>query len=175
MQILAFSDLHGDASTLKLLKKSIANENFDYMLVAGDLTNADLLSPRETIHQVNEIFSIMESFKIPYFYVWGLPNRESMLADLIDVVENPDNYELGGEASVGNEKAYAFHHKFPKRNRMDFPIFIPQNDWEALKDTQLFLDSLNFGKRLKDEPIRLGNFWLTSCLLYTSPSPRDRS
>ena len=67
MQILAFSDLHGDASTLKLLRDSMKDESYDYMLVAGDLTNADLIPPTKRVQQVKEIFSIMESFKIPYY------------------------------------------------------------------------------------------------------------
>jgi Icc-related predicted phosphoesterase len=66
MEILAFSDLHGDASTLRLLRDSVKDEIFDYILVAGDLTNADLIEPKEKVRQVKEIFSIMEEFKIPY-------------------------------------------------------------------------------------------------------------
>jgi Icc-related predicted phosphoesterase len=62
MQILAFGDLHGNVATLKLLKDSIKDESYNYMLIAGDLTNADLVSPAEAVQQVKEIFSIMESF-----------------------------------------------------------------------------------------------------------------
>jgi len=94
MQILAFSDLHGDASTLKLLKDSIKDENYDYMLVAGDLTNADLIPPPETVQQVKEIFSIMESFKIPYYYVWETPFREGTLASIMQLIEQPKDYEV---------------------------------------------------------------------------------
>jgi len=65
VQILAFSDLHGDASTLRLLRDTSKDENYDYMLVAGDLMNADLISAIKTVQQVKEIFSIVESFKIP--------------------------------------------------------------------------------------------------------------
>jgi hypothetical protein len=54
------------------------------MLVAGDLTNADLIPPTKRVQQVKEIFSIMESFKIPYYYVWGTPFREGTLASRMD-------------------------------------------------------------------------------------------
>lgn len=137
------------------------------MLVAGDLTNADVVSSRETIRQVNEIFSIMESFKIPYYYVWGLPNREGSLASLIDVIENPDDYEVR-EGSVGRfhrgqeQEAYIFRHKATERSCITSMTFVPKSDWEALRETELFLRSLEFGRRLREEPIKLGEYWLTS-------------
>ena len=48
----------------------------------------------------------MESFKIPYYYVWGLPNREHNLASIIYIIENPDNYEVseGALARFTEEK-----------------------------------------------------------------------
>lgn len=171
MDILAFSDLHGDASTLRLLKESIKDEDFDCMLVAGDLTNADLVSTSEAIRQVYEIFSIMESFKIPYYYVWGLPNREHNLASIIDIIENPDNYEVseGAVSKVyrGKEEeeqaAFVFHKKPFETNRTVFPTFIPKNDWETLKEMTRFLAALHYGKLLKEqEKVKLGDYWLTS-------------
>ncbi|MGD0070899.1 MAG: metallophosphoesterase [Candidatus Bathyarchaeia archaeon] len=171
MQVLAFSDLHGDASTLKLLKDSILSEEFDYMLVAGDLTNADLVSTSETIRQVNEVFSIMESFKIPYYYVWGLPNREQKLVSLIDIIENPDHYEVS-EGAVSRvhrgmeeeeQAAFVFHRKSFEGNRTVFPTFIPKNDWESLKEMTRFVASLHYGRLLKEqERVKLGDYWLTS-------------
>ena len=67
MRILAFSDLHGDTSTLKDLKNRITNETYDYMLIAGDLTNADCIGSSKAIQQVREVFGILEDFKIPYY------------------------------------------------------------------------------------------------------------
>jgi len=133
MQILAFSDLHGDATTLKLLRDSIKNESYDYVLIAGDLTNADLISAAETVQQVKEIFSIMESFRIPYYFVWGTPFREGTLAAAMQSLEKTD-YEVD----------------------LFYPI-------SKRKEIEHFLSSLSFGKQLKDdEPIKLGKYWLTS-------------
>ena len=163
MQVLAFSDLHGDASTLKLLRENTRREEFDCILVAGDLTNADLVSTKETIRQVNEVFSIMESFKIPYYYVWGLPNRERNLASLIDVVENPSDYKVG-EGSVRRlhggqeEEALVFSREFLEKDRLESFTFVPKNDWEALNRTVRFLDSLKFGRLVKEDPIKLGKY-----------------
>jgi hypothetical protein len=168
MNFLAFSDLHGDASTLILLRESIKDEDFDCMLVAGDLTNADLVSTSETIRQVNEIFSIMESFKIPYYYVWGLPNREHKLASMVDIIENPDNYEVSeGTVYRGKEEeeqaAFVFHRKPFEANRTVHPTFIPKNDWESLKEMTRFLASLHYGRLLMErERVKLGEYWLTS-------------
>jgi Icc-related predicted phosphoesterase len=94
MEILAFSDLHGDASTLRLLRDSVKDENFDYILVAGDLTNADLIEPKEKVRQVKEIFSIMEEFKTPYYYVWGTPFREGSISFVAEKYEKRRRKEV---------------------------------------------------------------------------------
>jgi hypothetical protein len=155
MQILAFSDLHGDAATLKLLKDRIKEESYDYMLVAGDLTNADLLpSPKAVQQQVKEIFSVMESFKIPYYYVLGIPFREGVLAPIVGLAEKSEEYEIKEQ-----ESSILFQRRIG--NLVD-TIRIPKAEWQPLKEIQHVVSSLTFGKHLKEEPVKFGEYWLTS-------------
>jgi predicted MPP superfamily phosphohydrolase len=151
MQILAFSDLHGDASTLKLLRESTKDESYDCMLIAGDLTNADLISPPEAVQQLKEIFSIMESFKIPYYYVWGTPFREGTLASIMELIEKPGNYEVKEQ-----EGKLVF--------RSPTETIIMSKAWkQLLKEIEHFMSSVSFGKHLnEEEPVKLGRYWLTS-------------
>ena len=153
MRILAFSDLHGDATTLKLLRDAIKDENYDYILVAGDLTNADLISPAERVQQMKEIFSIMESFKIPYYYVWGIPFREGTLASVMDLIEKPDSYEVKEQ-----EETLVFERKVG-----NLRLTISKVNMQLLKKIEHFMSSLRYGKHLSGkEPVKLGRYWLTS-------------
>ena len=167
MRILAFSDIHGNAPALKLLKDRVEGESYDCMLVAGDLTNADLISTQEMVQQTRAIFSLMERFEIPFYYVWGIPNRESSLASIIQAIEKPEEYEVsegnivwhGGE----EEEAFIFHSKFHKQNRIDFGTYVPKKDWQAVKEMERFLALLTFGNRVKEkEVVKIGEYWLTS-------------
>jgi predicted phosphodiesterase len=81
MKVLAFSDVHGDTKALKLLARRIEEESFDFMLIAGDLTNADLLpSWGDRLRQMWEVFQVLEGLEIPYYFVWGVPFREFSIA-----------------------------------------------------------------------------------------------
>lgn len=155
MQVLAFSDLHGNASALKLLRDNIKGESYDCILVAGDLTNADFVKPDERVRQVKEIFSIMESFRIPYYYVWGIPFREGNLAAALQLIEKLGDYELEeAEDRIILRKKISGHVKIIK---------IPKTAWQIYREIEHFLSSLGFGKHLKDEePIKIGEYWLTS-------------
>jgi predicted MPP superfamily phosphohydrolase len=149
MKILAFSDLHGNALTLKRLRDSVKEESFDYILVAGDLTNADLISPDERVHQVKEIFSIMESFNVPYYYVWGLPDREECLA----LAE--ENYEVTEHEGVVTLRKGLFN--------LVLALNMTKDEYLLFKEIEDFLSSLTFGKHLKEgEMVKIGNYWLTS-------------
>jgi hypothetical protein len=155
MQILAFSDLHGDGATLRLLRDIIKDENYDYMLVAGDLTNADLIQPSETVQQLKEIFSIMESFNVPYYYVWGTPFREGTLASIMELIEKPDDYEVRER-----ERKLVFQKKIGNRTET---IRMSKAGQRLLKEIGHFMSSLSFGRHLKEEePVKLGRYWLTS-------------
>jgi len=130
------------------------DESYDYMLVAGDLTNADLIPPTKRVQQVKEIFSIMESFKIPYYYVWGTPFREGTLAAAMQLMEKPDDYE-----AEEHEGKLVFRKRLG--NRIE-EIRMPKAGWQLLKEIEHFLSSLSFGKHLKEEePVKLGRYWLT--------------
>lgn len=149
MRILAFSDLHGDASTLKLLKNRIMGESYDFILVAGDLTNADLISPTERVKQVKEIFSIMETFRIPYYYVWGIPNREGILSFALE------DYEPKAAEEKGILKK--------ELGTASWIMAISQKRNQLFKETEDFLGSLKYGKHLKEqELVKIGEYWLTS-------------
>lgn len=155
MQILAFSDLHGDIATLKLLKGAIKDENYDYIFVAGDLTNADLLPAAKMVKQLKEVFSIMESFKIPYYYVWGTPFREGRIAAISRLIENPDEYKVEEQ-----EKTI-----FLKRRKNDFTevIRIPKVARSLIREIETFIKSLSYGHYLAEEkPVKLEKYWLTS-------------
>jgi len=155
MRILAFSDLHGDAATLKLLRDATKDESYDCILVAGDLTNADLIEPPETVQQVKEIFSIMESLKMPYYYVWGTPFREGSLASIMELIEKPDDYEV--KEQDGN---LVFQRKIGNRTEN---IRMSKAGKQLLKEIEHFMPSVSFGKHLnEEEPVKLGKYWLTS-------------
>lgn len=155
MQILAFSDLHGYAPALELLRKCVKDESYDYILVAGDLTNVDLVQPSRRACQVKEIFSIMEVFKIPYYYVWGTPFREGSIALPLQIMEKPENYVIkeDGKSLVIKKTT----------NGRKFSIELQKTRWQAYEEIRHFLSSLKFGRHLKeDETIRLGKYSLTS-------------
>ncbi|MBS7633735.1 hypothetical protein KEJ15_09045 [Candidatus Bathyarchaeota archaeon] len=155
MQVLAFSDLHGDVATLKLLKDSVKDEDYDCMLVAGDLTNADLIRLPEAVQQVKEIFSIMESFKIPYYYVWGTPFREGTLASIMQLIEKPEDYEVKEQ-----EEKLVYQRKIGNRTE---PIKMSKVGHRLLKEFEHFMSSLSFGRHVGEkEPVKLGRYWLTS-------------
>lgn len=155
MQILAFSDLHGDVATLKLLKDSIKDEDYDCILVAGDLTNADLIPPPEAVQQVKEIFSIMESFRIQYYYVWGTPFREGSLASIMQLIEYPQDYEVKEQ-----EGKLLYQRKIGNRTE---PIRMSKAWCQLLKELEHFMSSLSFGRHVREEePVKLGRYWLTS-------------
>ncbi len=150
MQILAFSDLHGNAAILKLLKDNTKDESYDYILVAGDLTNADLIPPTKRMQQVKEIFSIMESFRTPYYYVWGTPFRESTLSF---AKEDFEAEELEGKLTLRR-----------KIGNWTWIMNMSQKGWQLFRKIEDFLSSLKFGKHLKEEEsVKLGKYWLTSC------------
>jgi hypothetical protein len=156
MQILAFSDLHGDASTLKLLRDKTKDENYDYILIAGDLTNADLIPPTERMQQVKEIFSIMESFKIPYYYIWGTPFREGSLSF---VMENHETKEHEGKVILERKT----HISLGRNGNWIETIRIPKSEWQLFQEIEHFLSSLSFGHYVKEEePVKLGRYLLTS-------------
>jgi predicted MPP superfamily phosphohydrolase len=149
MQVLAFSDLHGSSATLKLLREAVKDESYDYILVAGDLTNADLLRPSERVKQVKEIFSIMESLKIPYYYVWGVPFRESCLT----LAQENYTVEEQEEEVILTRKSDSWTQT----------VKMGRKGWQLFREVDDFLFSLSFGKHLKeDEPVKLGRYWLTS-------------
>lgn len=154
MQILAFTDLYGDASTLKLLRDDIKDESYDCIFVAGDLTNADLIPPTKRVQQVKEIFSMIESFKTPYYYVWGTPFREGSLASAMQLMEKPEDYKV-----VEQEGNLVFQKKIGSWTEK---IIMTKRGWKLCKEIEHFLSSLSFGKHLKGEPVRLGRYWLTS-------------
>ena len=79
MKLFAFSDLHGDVEALKRMLKSVEDESFNYILIAGDLTGIDVEEPEVTVKQAREIFGILEGFDLPYYFVWGFPFRENCL------------------------------------------------------------------------------------------------
>jgi len=120
VKILAFSDLHGNIEVLKLLKKRIEGESFDYMLIAGDLTNAYSLENEEILQHMEEIFSVLESFEIPYYFVWGLPFRELKLELLfMEGLRRKDSKE----GVIGKEIVRLISSlKFGRLLRMDKPI-----------------------------------------------------
>jgi hypothetical protein len=154
VQILAFSDLHGDATTLKLLKDSIKDEGYDYMLIAGDLTNADLIPPSEIVLQVKEIFSILESFKIPYYYVWGTPFREHILALTMRLAEHPEDFEV-------EDQQDKLIFRIRKGDREETAM-VSKAGYRLLEELSSFMSSLRFGEHLGEEPIKLERYWLTS-------------
>ena len=155
MHVLAFSDLHGNASTLRLLRDNVKNEGFDCILVAGDLTNADLVEPTERVRQVKEIFSIMEDFKIPYYYVWGTPFRESTLASIMELIEKPEDYEVKEQ-----EERLVFQRRIGNRTET---ITMSKAGQQLFKEIEQFMSSLRLGKHLREEePVKLGGFWLAS-------------
>lgn len=155
MQILAFSDLHGDVATLKLLRDTIKDENYDYVLIAGDLTNADLLPPAKMVKQLKDVFSIMESFKLPYYFVWGTPCREGTIASILRFIENPDEYKVEEQ-----EKTTVL-----KRQKNNFTEVrrIPKVARNLIKEIETFIKSLSYGRHLgEDKPVKLEKYWLTS-------------
>jgi len=79
LKLLAFSDSHGDVEALKKMFKSVEDESFDYILIAGDLTGIDVEEPEVAVKQAREIFDILEGFELPYYFVWGMRFRESCL------------------------------------------------------------------------------------------------
>jgi len=155
MRILAFSDLHGNVDLLKLLRDKIKHESYDCILVAGDLTNADLLPPAKRVKQLKEVFFIMESFKIPYYFVWGEPFREGTIASIVRLIENADDYEVEEQ-----EKTLIFKRQKDKWTEI---TKISKADLKKIKEIEDFIKSLSFGRHLKnEEPIKLGKYWLTS-------------
>jgi len=155
VQILAFSDLHGDVATLKLLKDIIKDEDYDCILVAGDLTNADLIPPLEAVQQVKEIFSIMESFRIQYYYVWGTPFREGTLASIMQLIEYPEDFEVKEQ-----EGKLVYQRKIGNRTET---IRMSKAGHQLLKEFEHFMSSLSFGSHVREEePVKLGRYWLTS-------------
>jgi len=136
MRILAFSDLHGNASVLELLRKKVEGKNYDYMLIAGDLTNADLIPPSLRVYQVKEIFSILEGFGIPYYFVWGEPFRESSILHAIQM-KNPQNY------LVREIKRFLSSLKFGKHLKEDGPMkigkYLLTSNPRKIDDNTIFL------------------------------------
>ena len=153
MRILAFSDLHGNTEVLESLIQHVKNESFDFLLIAGDLTNADLIKPEETVRQAKEIFRLLEDLKIPYYFIWGLPNREfRIVASLkfvrmkktgVRVVEKGDYAELVEES---------------KRVRMR----IPKSRVSMGENLEALLSSLVHGRCLNDVKMAdIGSYKLT--------------
>jgi predicted phosphodiesterase len=155
MLIMAFSDLHGDISTLKLLREKTKDDNYDCILIAGDLTNADFLKLSEAVQQVKDIFTILEGFKIPYYYVWGAPFREGNLEAVLRLIANLDQYKV-----EENEERLVFERDNGTHGEQ---ITLPKSGLQKFKELNTFLDSLKFGNHLKPEKsIKLGKYLLTS-------------
>ncbi|MGB9827694.1 MAG: metallophosphoesterase family protein [Thermosphaera sp.] len=142
MRVLAFSDLHGNVDVLKMLAKRLEGENFDYMLIAGDLTNADLISdPESVLKQVYEVFHLIESLEIPYYFVWGIPFRELTIV-----------------LSLALRKASKDHPRMKAYSRKEY-----QDLLRIGKETESLISSLKHGKCLEHGRVEsLGKYKITS-------------
>jgi predicted MPP superfamily phosphohydrolase len=156
---LDFSDLHGNSLVLKMLKQRIEKESYDCMLIAGDLTNADFLKPRQAVKQIKEVFSTLEQFKLNYYYVWGSPFREGTLEANLNLVEHKEDYlvkEQNGKISLTR-----------KIGKTEKSFTIPSTVWDEFQNVfgeiSKFLSSLTFGKHLENgERVKVGQFYVTS-------------
>jgi len=74
MRILAFSDIHGHTEAVKRLVSEVSKERFDYIVFAGDFTNAWFDGLKEGRKQMGEITPVIESLGKPLYYIYG--NRD---------------------------------------------------------------------------------------------------
>ncbi len=142
MRVLAFSDLHGNIDVLKMFAKRIEGGSFDYLLIAGDLTNADLIGDLEIVlKQMSEIFQVIESLEIPYYFVWGIPFRESIIANLLMLEKEAGN---GSRLKVYSRKGFKY-------------LLRIKGEMESL------ISSLKYGKWLRQDMVeKLGKYKITS-------------
>ena len=151
MRILCFSDLHGQIEALKLLIKDAKTQEFDVILIAGDLTNADLESPRMRVKHARIVFDLLEGLKIPYYFVWGLPFRESSIAHALRLWRKKDEY-----AEVSEKGDRVFLVKGKSRGTV--------SKWSLRIGEQMesLLSALSYGKCLNDiESEKLDPYKLT--------------
>ena len=101
--------------------------------------------------------------------------REHFFSSILILNNESNQVEISSEDLSGND---ALDKKFTKRflaniplsldsnNQLSFSMYYGPTDYETLKEYNLNLEN--------SVPIGWGIFgWLNSCLLYTSPSPRD--
>jgi hypothetical protein len=108
-----------------------------------------MIEHNNRVRQIEEIFSIMEGFEIPYYYVWGLPFRESTLSFFQEDFTKQENGEkITLKSTQGN---WTWETNMTKKG------------WKLFSETEEFLSSLKFGTHLKrQENVKVGDYWLTS-------------
>jgi len=74
MNILAFSDIHGNSDAVRKLISEVSDIEFDIIVFGGDFTNAWFDGLDEGKKQMREISSLLKSLNKPFFYVYG--NRD---------------------------------------------------------------------------------------------------
>jgi len=74
MNILAFSDIHGNIEAVKKLIIEVSKVEYDIIVFGGDFTNAWFDGPEEGQKQMNEIVSLIKFLNKPFFYIYG--NRD---------------------------------------------------------------------------------------------------
>ena len=159
MRILAFSDLHGNVEALKRMFKSVEEEAFDHILIAGDLTNMDVGEPEVVVKQAKEIFDILEGFELPYYFVWGMPFRESRLFFTHRAFKNVEEWtvERKGERVRILSKPGTHGRISVKIDEMS------AERYEAAVEILEMISALKFGKLLNEvERVSFGDFTLTS-------------
>jgi len=74
VRFLAFSDVHGSETAVKRLVSEVEGEDFEFILIAGDITNALLTGAEEGQRQARSISDILSTLGRPIYFVYG--NRD---------------------------------------------------------------------------------------------------
>ena len=132
MRFAAFSDIHGDHRSLSEILDLVKPEGVDFLVFAGDMTDAEYSGYIRGVSQMEAISSMIEASGLEMIYILG--NRDR--AGGREVVCNlPGNLSFGDREIEGmrfttrsgeldDRSIYVCHHLDPEFRKKELPAYL---------------------------------------------------
>jgi hypothetical protein len=154
LRALAFSDLHGDATTLKGILRDAYDVGFDCILIGGDITDLEFCfdEGESALKRAEDIFNTLEQYDVPYYFVWG--NWDLTVSFLRKIRCRRDE---GWRIDEGSNEVRLFNSN--RRINCSVPRLLYEYSLRVVE----LLESLRYAKPLDViDNVELGGFKLTS-------------
>lgn len=100
MNILVFSDIHGNSDAVKKLVAETESKDFDLVIFGGDFTNAWFDGPEIGQQQMEEVIAVIETLDRPFYFVLG--NRDIFVECNYGYNIGENDYKIGEYVLTNN-------------------------------------------------------------------------